>query len=348
VEKIQGLNFRFINWTARYLIAFAFVGCASKVLDYAKAKELQTNVEYDERLKIKVIEVATVPTTEIQLTGTTAANKPIEARIIPRKVKERKKLSTLGPRQPDIEDAEGFLGRRPVVDPFRIGEKITLGLSYFKMTAGYMDLEVLPFVEVNGQKSYSFKVSARSNSFFSNFYAVDDFAMTYLDYESLLPFNFAITVKESKQLADIRSFFDWKKMKGHYWEKRVTADRGEKSKSLEWDIKPFSQNVISAVYYLRTFNLRVGKKIAFRVADDGKNIVFTGDVLRQEDLDTDIGVLKTVVVRPTFEVDGAFAPVGEILMWLTDDDRKFLVRIESKIKIGTIVGKVKAIEKGLP
>ncbi len=86
--------------------------------------------------------------------------------------------------------------------------------------------------------------------------------------------------------------------------------------------------------------------MAFRVADEGKNIVFTGEVLRREELSTKIGKLKTLVIKPTIEVDGAFKPVGDILIWLTDDDRKHVVRIESKIKIGTLVAKLKSIDKG--
>ncbi len=45
-------------------------------------------------------------------------------------------------------------------------------------------------------------------------------------------------------------------------------------------------------------------------------------MLKREVLDTEIGKLKTVVIAPILTVDGVFTPVGEIKMWLTDDDRK--------------------------
>jgi hypothetical protein len=162
----------------------------------------------------------------------------------------------------------------------------------------------------------------------------------------LLPFNLDIKVRESKQIREIRSFLDNKNLKGSYWEKKVTKDKGEQEKSLKWDIEPFSQNVISAVYYLRAFTLTPGKRLQFRVADDGKNYMFKGQVLRREKLKTDIGTLDTIVVKPEITLGGAFKPVGDILIWLTDDDRKFVVRIESKIKIGTIVAKVQEIDPG--
>lgn len=246
---------------------------------------------------------------------------------------------------PEIEDGEGYDGRRPIVDPFRVGEAVTLSMTYFNITAGDMILKVDPFVEVNGRKAYTFAVDLKTNSIFSRFYSVNDNASTHVDFETLLPYDHQISVKESKQLREIKSFFDFEKNKANYWETKVSDDKGEESKKLEWEILPYSQNVVSAAFYLRTMALKPGKKVAFRVAEEGKNIVFTGEVLRREDLKTDLGTFKTVVVKPEIEVDGVFKPMGDLLIWLTDDDRKFIVRIEAKIKIGTIIAKLKKIKK---
>ena len=45
--------------------------------------------------------------------------------------------------------------------PFKVGEKVTLELSYFNMPAGKLILETKPFVEVNGNKSYTFYVAVK-------------------------------------------------------------------------------------------------------------------------------------------------------------------------------------------
>jgi hypothetical protein len=216
------------------------------------------------------------------------------------------------------------------------------------MTAGHLNVKVLPFVEVNGAKAYHLQVTAKSNDFFSHFYGVDDVADTYLNFESMLPYNLETRVRESKQLKDIRSFIDHDKLKADYWEKKVTKQHGEENKKLQWDILPYTQNVISAAYYMRIFTYTPGKTLQFRVTDEGKNIVAKIHILRKEKLSTPFGTLDTVVARPEFQVDGIFKPVGEILFWVTDDDRKFIVRIESAIKIGTIVAKVTKIDPGTP
>lgn len=333
-----------------FIFILAFIAaCAGKVLQYDRSDEILKNEEFEKKVEIKQVEEP--PTPVVKEVGDVSGAKPAEvkkakAKPEPPKKKEKEAKKPSGPRQPLIEDSVGFEGRRPKVDPFHVGEKVTLNISYFNIVAGTLDIEVKPFVEVNGRKSYHFEITGKSNSFFSKIYAVDDKAVTYMTYDDLTPLNLQISIKESKQLSETRTLFDWKNMKASYWQKQVTKEHGERSKKVDWDLVPFAQNVISAAYYMRVFTYEVGKTYQFKVADEGKNITFKGEVLRKEKLDTEIGKFDTIVIKPVVTVDGVFKPVGDILVWLTDDDRKLIVRIESKIKIGTVVGKLKALEKG--
>ena len=243
-------------------------------------------------------------------------------------------------RVPEIEDSIGFNGRRPLKDPFRVGERVKLQISYFGVVAGFLTLEVLPFVEVNGRKSYHFVTSIQSNESFEWIYAVDDRAETFVDYEDLRPHTFNLDVKESKQLLQAKSYFDWDKMSSYYWEKRYTKAKGEEEREMEWQVEPFAQNVFSAAFYMRVFQYEPGKELAFRVANKKSNLVFRGKILRRETIDTKVGKIRTIVIKPEFEIGGLFQPVGDIYFWLTDDDRKLVVKIESKIRIGKLVGEV--------
>ncbi len=324
--------------------------CSTAVLQVENSEKILKIDDYDKTLKIKETAQPKAPEAVPEIASKIDEKEKKEKKDVksaaqpkpaPKKVAAPKKAAK---KQPSLEDSEGFDGRRPIVDPFRVGEKVTLKLSYFNVVAGEMDISVLPFKEVNGKKSYHFQVAGKSYGFFSSIYAVDDKAETFLDYETLLPYNMAIDVKESKKLSTIRSYFDWKKMKAHFWEKKITKKHGVEEKNLEWDIEPYSQNIFSAIFYLRTFTLTPGKKIQFRVSDNKKNMVVTGEVLRREVLKTELGEFKTVVIKPIVEIDGIFKPMGEVLFWLTDDDRKFVIRVESKIKIGTIIGSLKEIK----
>lgn len=346
--------------------------CASKVLQVENSEKLLKIDDYDKSLQVKeaaqstesevkpeftaIVEKKEEVKTDDPFAKMAAEKKEAERKALEeaKKVEEKsvevkksevkkEKTKKTKAKQPSIEDSEGFDGRRPIVDPFRPGEKVVIKLSYFNMTAGEMAIEVLPFKEVNGKKSYHFKVSGKSNSFFSSVYAVDDQAETFMDYETLLPYNMVVDVKETKQLRTVRSYFDWKKQKAFFWEKKITKKHGVEEKNLEWKIEPYAQNIFSSIFYLRTFKLTPGKVIQFRMADNKKNMVVKGHVLRRETIKTDIGDIKTVVVKPELAIDGVFKPMGDVFFWLTDDDRKFVVRIESKIKIGTIIGSLKEI-----
>ena len=267
--------------------------------------------------------------------------------VSPNRLQTLQTLQTSG-REPAMEDSEGFIGRRAKEDPFRIGEKVVMEASYFSVVAGDLTFEVRPFVQVNGKKSYHFVGTARSTSVFAMFYAVEDWVETFVDYETLIPYNYALHVKETKQLRESRCVFDWSKSKASFWDKKINVEKKVDDTKKEWEIPPYSQNVFSAPFYLRNFAMKVGKKLAFRVAHENDNLILTAEVLRKEHISTPAGEFDTVVVKPTIQLNGVFKPVGDIFLWFTDDERKLIVRMESKIKIGKIVAIAKKIELGQP
>lgn len=251
-------------------------------------------------------------------------------------------------REPLHESSVGFSpgSRRPEKDPFRVGEKVVMSVRYFRAQAGELTLEVKPMVEVNGRKSYRWYSGLRTTGLFSRFYSIEDWAETLVDFETLIPSVYTLQVKESAQLKNGKGYFNSNNLKAVYAEKKYTEKKGHEEKHQEWQIAPYSQNVFSAAFYMRIFNYEVGKEYKFYVSDDEKNLMFKGKALRREKVSTDAGVFETIVVKPEFELNGVFKPVGDIFFWLTDDDRKLIVRIESEIKIGTLVMEAIRVERG--
>lgn len=257
-----------------------------------------------------------------------------------------KPISTI--RQPDIEDKEGFEPgvRRPKVDPFREGEVVTHSVRYFSAEAGIVNFKVKPFVEVNNHKSYNFLIDLKSSGIFSNFYSVDDQVETFLDFEDLVPYVFKLHLKESAQLKEAQSYFDQKTLKATYWENKYTEKNGQQEKKLEWDILPFSQNAFSGIFYMRIFKWDIGKQYSFRVSDDEKNIIFKGTAIKKDKLSTAAGEFNAIQVKAQIVSRGVLEQAGDILIWISDDEHKYILRIEAKIKIGTIVSEVTKIKPG--
>lgn len=330
--------------------------CQSSIMQLEKKEDLELKSDIDKKVVIEAVPhlpsepVAQVPVKQPppllpgenkkkKMPTTTQAQKPIT------KITNSTVVDT---GEPSIEDLEGFKGRRPIRDPFWIGEKITHKSYYnlFGFTAAHLTFENLPFVQVNGRKAYQFVINLKTTQLFNSVYSIDDQVVTLIDYEHWLPRLYTLHVKESSQLREGRSYFDFQKLKARYEEKKVSKKKGKEEKLQEWDILPYSQNVFSVIYYMRLFAWRDGKDYSFRVADDNENLVFKGRVVAREELDTDIGPRKAIKVKPEIILKGNFKPVGDIFIWLSDDEKKIPLRIESKIKIGTIVSEITDYQPG--
>jgi hypothetical protein len=348
-------------------LSISLGACASKILKADDSDKMLKNEEYEHAVTVKEIPTE-APSGEVSGSfvrlpgpepvpgafpgkGATLQEKKAAAKIA-KKVKAGSAKGPAAPpastaRQPELEDSDGFNGRRPIKDPFRVGEKVTFEVSYFNVAAGDMTLETRGFATVNGHPSYHFAGTAKSTSVFAMFYAVEDWFETYVDYDTMVPYSYSLHVKETKQLRETRTLFDWTKNVAKYWDSKINEEKQLEKKEYDWEIPAYSQNVFSAVFYLRTFKLEPGRKFKYRVAHEKENFVVTGEVLRREHISTPAGEFDTLVLIPHIELNGNFRPVGDIFFWMTDDDRKLLVKFESKIKIGKIVAVAKAIESGI-
>ncbi len=342
------------NYLGASFVFLTGVGCASLYTDYDE--KLLDNKEFNDSLHVQEMKPAETPfntpvmaenappTVSVATKASSLAKpaKPLVAAKLDKKEvaklkAEKTKIIGSTKHEPSIEDAEGFMGRRPIEDPFVEKEELVYAVSYFAVEAGRFTMKTHPFVQVNGKKSYHFSLHARSSSVFSLFYAVDDTAESFLDYEQMIPYSYTIKAKESKQVRDVKSFFNWETLQGKTWDKKIKKGKEPEEKIYDWQILPYSQNVFTVAYYMRCFQFAVGKSLSVRVAHEGKNMVMTAKVLREEKLKIGAGEFDTYVIKPEFEIDGVFKPVGDVFMWLTKDKYHRIARIESKIKIGKLV-----------
>ena len=336
-------------------ICLFLVGCSTYYLKYDKEDKLRQNSEFEKQVVVKEIPVAPAVSSS-DMTKAAALNvsavspqKNIIKKIKTVKVKSQSKVATSKEREPSIENADGFdLGsRRPKVDPFVVGEKVIHSVSYFGAEAGKLTLQVKPFVEVNNRKSYNFYMGLKTSSLFSKFYSVDDYVETFIDFDELVPHVFNLSARESGKLVSANSFFDNKTLKATFWEKKYTEKNGEEVKKLAWDILSYSQNAFSGIFYMRVFKWDIGKENSFRVADDEKNIIFKATAIEKEKLDTDAGQFNAIKIKATVVSRGALKQAGDFYIWISDDDRKIILRIEAEIKIGKIVSEIVEYTSGL-
>ncbi len=353
----------------KYLsIFFLFFGCSTlKFIKYEKEKELRTNAEFEKQVIVKefepVAEILVVPEVVPKDESFQLNHKKSDSSIkisLKKEIKKKQsgsnkilnfKTDTVQSvplvRQPEIENNEGFNGqRRPANDPFKTGERTTHAVSYFGAQAAIMNLEILPLIEVNSKKSYHFDLKLKTSRLFSSFYSVDNRVETFIDFDLLVPVVHKYNARESGKLVQSNSFFDHEKLVAQFWEKKYTEKNGEEKKELKWKILPFSQNAFSAIFYIRIFPWTIGQEYTFRVADDEKNIVFKGKAIAKEKLSTDAGEFNAIKIKSTVVSRGALTQAGDLYVWLSDDDRKIVLRLEAEIKIGKIVSEISEYKAG--
>ena len=103
-------------------------------------------------------------------------------------------------------------------------------------------------------------------------------------------------------------------------------------------------DIMSVFVKSRSLPLEVGKDYKIPVFDAGKYYRLVVKSLRKESIDTIFGKeTPTIVIRPMLQSEGIFQRKGEVTIWLTDNEKRIPVRMETKITIGKIVSNLKGI-----
>jgi hypothetical protein len=222
--------------------------------------------------------------------------------------------------------------------PFEPGEKLHFEVWWGFIRAGEATLQILPIEEVNGEKVFSFFMSARTTSFVDVFYKVRD------TYESLtdIGMNHAIHYRKKKEghgEKEVIVRFDWEEMETQY------VRTGE-----DWSPVPLisgSFDPLSVFYALRTHDLEVGKEILVPVSD-GKNCVMgLAKVLKRERIKVKMGEYDAYLIEPDMkDIGGVFekSDDAKIKVWVTADDKKIPLRFKSKVIVGSFIAELASIE----
>ena len=327
---------------ALYLLMSGLVGCASGSLGkISSMPDLPKEVSSDkDRFEVKEVVGSPSPVPS-----------PTPNPVLSKKSRKKKKSARPTPTlsgEPVLVPTEAFPVRRPAKEPIWVGEKLTYEITYFGMSAGDFDLEVMPFKAIDNRKVYHVQGTAISSKVFSLFYRLNDMVESFIDFDGVFSHRFHIVLDESKQTRDSLELNDSSKAQTFYWNRWNHKDRGYTENKDFTPMPRFPQDSLSALYYLRTLPLNDGDVVTFPVVSEGKNWEAVVSVLRREVMSTPMGKIRCIVLKPETKYQGVLQKKGDSFIWLTDDDRKYLVRLEAKVRIGTVVGALKKAVPGTP
>ncbi len=226
--------------------------------------------------------------------------------------------------------------RRMEPMPFELGEKLSYDIRYVGVTAGTLALETLPVKEMNGRKVYHLQAKVKTMKIFELVYRVNDLVESFWDYDGLYSHRFTMDLDESKQTRKLIELYDYEKKKSLYWNRVDHVEKGQKDEKQSYDIALWSQDPISALYYLRAAKLPTepGKEFRFPLIIDGKPWEGVMHYVRKEKIYA--GGKDRVANVYTFDnyQNGELKNKNNTI-WVSDDERRYVLRVEAKVKVGS-------------
>ncbi|MEZ5345996.1 MAG: DUF3108 domain-containing protein [Pyrinomonadaceae bacterium] len=155
------------------------------------------------------------------------------------------------------------------------------------------------------------------------------------------------TVKRDEQgndrIRDSEANFDYEIMKVSYTETDPN-DPSRPPRRVASVIDFGTQDIVTAIYMLRTLPFEVGKTLMLRVSDSGLVYDVPVNVLEREQKDSILGKVWCWKVEPQIFGDGRFIEQkGSLTIWITDDARRMPVRANLDTKLGDVDIKLKEI-----
>lgn len=179
--------------------------------------------------------------------------------------------------------------------------------------------------------------SVHSAPFISAFYKVEDHAESHVI--NGIPSFFKIKQREGRKRGDKETVFDTTSKKIiHINHIKGTKDEHNINAEQLWD-------VMSGFYYLRTQKLNIGETVYINIFDSNKFYKAEVEVLKKDKvIMPNEKEINAIVVKPKLKSEGLFESKGDIYVWLSDDEIKIPLKVETDVPIGKVVAELKIIE----
>jgi hypothetical protein len=264
-----------------------------------------------------------------------------------KKKKDTPKKAAAQKSKAKLEPTFQMPNRRPSVDPFFLGERVTYEVTWLKTTAGEMTIETLPMKYMEGRKVYHFRGTAKTTSLISHIYKAEEIVESFVDFFGLVPYKFTLRGDETKYVRQSLELFDHGKGKQFVYVKDDRFNGDTKEEKGIKDLTPMSQDALSVLFYLRLLDLKKDQSVNVPVAVFGKmsdlQITWVGD----ESVKTKAGRFDTKKLRVQVHYKRE-KRYDDNYFWVTSDDRRHIVKFEMKVRIGWMGGVAKDVVAGTP
>jgi Protein of unknown function (DUF3108). len=211
--------------------------------------------------------------------------------------------------------------------PFEVGEHLNYIAKVSSLNAGKASISVEGIERVRGIPTFHVVFDVRGRVLFKHFAN---------HYESWFDTTNLVSLRHSQQTDDVNKEYEF------FPDERVYIKNGSGVKNPSVSM-PLDE--CSFLFYLRALPLEVGKTYTVdRYYHADKNpIVVT--VLRKEHISVPAGEFDAVVLKPVIKSNGLFSPKSDAEVWIANDSAHTLLKLKSKLSLGTLYLELKDIER---
>ncbi len=227
-------------------------------------------------------------------------------------------------------------GQTPAGDPvqawrFPVGERMEFSVNWGRVRLGEGSLEIEAIDSIAGHSGYRVAMEMWGGP---PFYRVQDRQVSWILPDPLSSIRFEQRLKEGSYKRDTRYTFD---LEGMTYDRFDIIDDEWRARQEETAVPIFDGALddVSFLYFARLLPLEVGERYEFDryFKDEGNPVVI--EVLRREEIRVPAGTFQTIVLRPIIQTGGAFGDDGEAELYLSDDDRRVIVRLKTSMVLGS-------------
>ena len=229
----------------------------------------------------------------------------------------------------------------PQTLPFKAGEELVYDVSFSKLIfsgqIGQLKLWIPEPKDNRDAELIEFKAEATSKGFFTWLFGIkvkDEFKALVRAADLGLHTSVK-TLEEGKTRVEQKAVIDRDARRVTYTE-RDLVNKKTPAKVKEAESPPWVQDFLSAIYLVRTQHFKEGETIVVPISDAGQ--VYNVEVVagKRSEMKVDAGKFKAVEVEAKI-FDGRFInKKGQLIVWLSDDERRLPIRARLKISGATV------------
>lgn len=205
---------------------------------------------------------------------------------------------------------------------FPINERLNYGGFFGPFRVGSSYLEISGPLELDENYAYVIMSSQKTEGIFSIFFYINDFYCSYVDTASFSTLKFIKKIHEGNYKNEVT--LDFK-------EDSVIYSNGERSPKISE-----AKDIFASLYYMRTLKFSSGDTLKIPFHSSGKNYKMIVPVSGPYPVNVPEGKFEALMLSPDVPEGKIFGSDEPIEIWVTNDSAHIPVKIQTRLKFGTV------------